>query len=260
MNRRPIIQFILSLAVALGALGMSGLAQAGAMDFLKGMLGHDPRQRLIVIQIDVTGSISEQDWQLYEQAYGQVINNLQPGDRVVVSAIGDKPASRFVSIRDESVPKSEGIRLKDDAAIRKLREHLKTDFSQLRTQSAQSVRATCILDAISAAEQVFAQGRAQQRELVYLVLSDMVEESPIANFAKKRVDEAMTARLLEGRRKGGLLPNLAEVEVYVVGAGGKNGEQMVRIHQFWSAYFEATQARLRAYGRTPVALLEGGAK
>lgn len=58
----------------------------------------------------------------------------------------------------------------------------------------------------------------------------------------------------------GLLPNLADVDVYAVGAGGKNAEQMARIHKFWSAFFEATHAWLRAYGRTPVPLLDGTSK
>lgn len=252
MNRRIAIQALLVQVVS-AMLAMANPVQAGVTDLVKGVFGNKADEKLIVVQVDVTGSIGQEEWQLYERAYGEVLKALKPGDRIVVSAIGDKPASKFSAVRDETVRRS-GIRLQDDAAFRALSEHLKADFNQLHAQSTKPAQATYILDAISATDQIFSQGRAQQRKLIYLILSDMIEESPVANFAKSRIDGASTTHLLEDRRKRGLLPDLSGVNVYVVGAGGRNAEQMTRIQHFWSAYFAATHATLKDYGRNPSAI------
>jgi hypothetical protein len=48
----------------------------------------------------------------------------------------------------------------------------------------------------------------------------------------------------------GLLPDLSDVQVQMVGASGRDATHMARVRQFWLAYFAATGAQVQAYGRT----------
>jgi hypothetical protein len=82
----------------------------------------------------------------------------------------------------------------------------------------------------------------------------MVEESPIANFARQPVDEIAGRKLIDARRTQGLFPDLTGVRVYVVGASGRSGEQMNRIQGFWRAFFSASGATVQDYGRNPAEL------
>lgn len=229
-------------------------AHAGLGQLLERVTGSGEAGRLAVVLVDVTGSIDSADWVLYERSMQALLATNRPGDRVVLGAVGDQPMSKFIATADRGIV-NKHKRLEDEAALKRANTVLGEDFAQLRGQATKPSKATYLLDSIAATGQLFAQGRAKQQGLTLLILSDMVEESPAANFARQPLDENTGRKLIEARRAQGLLPDLAGVRVYVVGASGRSAEQMSRVQGFWRAFFAASGATVQDYGRNPAELV-----
>ena len=236
----------------LGALAASAMrgAHAGLSDLVARVTGGEAAGRLSVVLVDVTASVSGADWTLYERAFEALLKTNLVGDRVVLATIGDLPVSKFIAQADRTITVKHK-RLEDEASLKRVNAQLADDFVQVKAAAAKPAKATYILDAISATNQLFAQARAQRQALTLMVLSDMIEESPVANFARGTIDNGYATRLIDKRRIQGLLPDLHGVRVYVAGAGGKSGEQMARVQSFWTTFFSATGAELKEYGRNP---------
>lgn len=223
-------------------------AHAGLSSIFGRVTGHEETGRLSIVLVDVTGSVNGADWTLYERSFQQLLAANRAGDRIVLARIGSDPASRFIALADRSCPLAHK-RLEDEMAIKRTNAALAEDFAKIRAETAKPQKSTFILDAISATGQIFNQGRDKKQTLNLLVLSDMIEESPIANFLNGSPQDASTKSLIETRRIQGLLTDLRGVDVYVVGASGKNAEHMVKIQRFWTALFSASSASLQEYGR-----------
>ena len=238
--------------VFLGALAASAVrgAHAGLSDLVARVTGGEAAGRLSVVLIDVTASVSGPDWTLYERAFEALLKTNVVGDHVVLASIGDRPVSKFIAQADRTITVKHK-RLEDETSLKRVNAQLVDDFLQIKAAATKPAKATYILDAISATDQLFEQARARRQALTLVVLSDMIEESPVANFARGTPDTVYTTKLIEKRRNQGLLPDLHGVRVHVAGAGGKNGEQMARVQAFWSTFFSATRAELKEYGRNP---------
>lgn len=227
-------------------------ASAGFGDRLEGLIKGQPGA-LSVVLVDTTGSIASDDWQLYERVMNTLLVSAKPGDRIVLAAVADRPASKFIAHADHRFP-SGGNTMQDEVRGRRTRQALQADFESLRTPKSAAARATCIVDAVAAAAEVLAQGRAADQPLRLLLLSDMIEESPLANFEREKVTPAVTERVLGQLRQRNLLPALAGVKVHVVGASGRSAEHMAQVKAFWLAFFAATGAQVGSYGRAPLTL------
>lgn len=223
-------------------------AHAGLTELFGRVTGHEDHGRLAVVLIDTTGSVNGADWSLYERSFQQLLAANRAGDRIVLARIGSDPASRFIALADRSIALTHK-RFEDEMTLKRTNATLAEDFAKIRTDTAQPQKSTLILDAITATGQIFRQGRDTQQVLTLLVLSDMLEESPIANFLHSTLQDASTKSLIETRRSQGLLPDLRGVDVYVVGASGKNAAHMVKVQNFWTAVFSASNASLKEYGR-----------
>jgi hypothetical protein len=236
--------------VLLACAAFTGVASAAGLgDLLARVTGHSKPSCLSVVLVDVTSSVQAPDWALYERAFEKLLASGRPGDRVVMATVADRPASKFIAAVDRSYPAT-GRSLEDEIKARHTQEALRKDFAELRSASARNARATRLIDAMGATAELFAQARHSGQTMRLLVLSDMIEESTLANFARKAPDEASTQRLLAARRAAGLIPDLHSVSVQVVGASGPSAEHMARIRSFWVAFFTATGASLDLYGRT----------
>ncbi len=86
--------------------------------------------------------------------------------------------------------------------------------------------------------------------ILVLSLSSVFSYS-IANLDRAALDSAAIGAALARARAEGLLPDLAGVELHIVGAGGRH---YGAVERFWRAYAEATGARLAGYGRLPLEL------
>jgi hypothetical protein len=239
-----------ALASLAAAAAPRAAAAAGLGDRLGGLLKGHPG-KLSVVLVDTTGSIASEDWQLYERAMQALLAGTKPGDRIVLAAVADRPASKFIAHADHRLPGG-GNTMQDEVRGRRTRQALQADFEALRQPKGAPARATCIVDAVAAAAEVLAQGRDAGQALQLLVLSDMIEESPVANFEREKVTPALTERVLGQLRQRKLLPTLAGVQVHVVGAAGRSAEHMAQVKAFWLAFFAATGAQVGSYGRAPL--------
>ncbi len=98
------------------------------------------------------------------------------------------------------------------------------------------------------------------KEKVVLLVSDMIEHSSITSFySKGSLKKVNTKAELSKVKKGNYLTNFAGARVYVIGTGmvGKNSyrdsKTLKALTDFWTAYFQASNARLKAIG-TPMLL------
>lgn len=225
-------------------------AYAGIADTLEQLIGKQAPNRIAVVLVDTTGSIANADWTLYDRSFQELLKSNLAGDRVVLATISDQPVTKFIAASDHTIERKD-IHLIDEAVLTRTNKALSQDFQQTRSQTSKPAKATFILDTITAVDQIFAQARAKNLQMTLLILSDMIEESPSANFARKTPNEITIKKVIDGRHSQSLLPDLTNVQVYIVGAGGKSGEQMAHIHKFWDAYFSAAGASVQDYGRNP---------
>ena len=101
---------------------------------------------------------------------------------------------------------------------------------------------------------------SQAKEKVVLLVSDMIEHSSITSFYSKGSLKRVNSKAeLSKVKKSGYLADFDGAKVYVIGAGmvGKNSyrdsKTLKALSDFWTEYFQMTNARLQAIG-TPMLL------
>ena len=237
------------MACASATIGMPCTA-AGLSTLMENLSGTAGKESVDIVLVDQSASIRADDYELYGKLFTRIVEDggqcdrLKPGTRIVLAPIADRPVSQFRSV-EHRVPKT-GVTFDDQIALENMCPQLKKDFSSL-LKPARTVSQTYILDSLFAVVQLV-QGAKGGRVRIFIA-SDMLEESKTANFAKQRVDAALASRIIQKHKASGVLPNLTGAEVYVVGAGGKDAEDFVRIQNFWRAYLVAAGATLVEYGR-----------
>jgi len=199
-------------------------------------------KKTVLVFVDTSKSVSDDDWQLYRQSYEAAVRALRPGDRLVLAPIHSHTWTNFAPSLDSTVPNLESEIDQDEAQVRQQQTAINA-FSALQRISDN----TQILDATKAAEQQFASAGDGERWLV--VLSDMLEDSGDLKFDRQKLDSAAMNSLIDRRRKAGLLPRLEGVLVYVGGARAADATKMAEVQTFWEKYFAECGAKLAAYGR-----------
>jgi len=96
------------------------------------------------------------------------------------------------------------------------------------------------------------------RRKILIVVSDMIENSSLANFYQNRtlrgIDPGKELRSVAAK---GFLANFGGAEVYVIGGGLLSGDRdsyrdpvrLKALETFWSTYFARSNARLRGFGK-----------
>jgi hypothetical protein len=232
-------------------LAITGLVSEGALAGRLGRLaeavtGRRAQNTALVILVDQSASVNAEDATIYRQAFSAFSKTLVAGDRALIGTIADRPISRFIPLANRSAERK-GIALDDREAVGRMRKELESDFARALVPTKAAQR-TFILDAVNAAGEILRNARQERKRLV--LLTDGIEESPAANFARQAVDAASMRRLIERRKKEGLLPQLKGVEVWLVGLGGRSNSEYSRLRTFWAEYFAAGQAKLVHAGRT----------
>ncbi|KAB2965152.1 MAG: hypothetical protein F9K16_02580 [Thermoanaerobaculia bacterium] len=119
-------------------------------------------------------------------------------------------------------------------------------------------RQSKIIDAVRLASDLLESAGRPRRTLV--IYSDMIEESEELNFFRHVPTTEETQRFLEQQRVAGRLPRLDGVHVLVAGAGAGlyaaklPSAQLDAVRAFWTAYFAACGAELRAGDYLPTAV------
>lgn len=240
---------IVMMACASATIGIPCTA-AGLSTVLENLSGTARKESVDIVLVDQSASVRSDDYELYGKLFTRIVEDsgqcdrLKPGTRIVLAPIADRPVSQFRSV-EHRIPKT-GVTFDDQIALENMCPLLKKDFSSL-LKPGRTVPQTYILDSLFAVAPIV-QGAKGGRVRIF-VASDMLEESKTANFAKQRVDAALSSKIIQKHKANGVLPTLTGAEIYVVGAGGKDAEDFVRIQSFWRAYFEAAGAILVDYGR-----------
>ena len=229
----------MSRAVA-AALALCALTGCSAV---RAATGGDVPGPLVVVLFDVSRSTDDPDVRArYMTTFETVLDHVASMHGTVVGdVIDDDPLAHStfpISATFEACDPLTENRLVCDAGT-----------AQERTEAVASARdilaritgaaGTDIHDGLLLAQRVFdAYPEAGSRSLV--LLSDMVERSPRLNVG--RVTDASIADTIEGLASDGLIPDLRDVQVYVVGAGVSQGgsgmpaERFLAIQHFWQAY------------------------
>ena len=103
-----------------------------------------------------------------------------------------------------------------------------------------------------------------QGRSVLLLVSDMVENSDVTSFyASNTLKTIMPEQEIAKVKQANMLSNFNQADIYVLGAGWiasdtkgfRGGEKMLQLKQFWSQYFEHSNAKLKAFGQ-PVLMVD----
>jgi hypothetical protein len=219
-------------------------AFADLSGLLHKLTGTGEPAKTVMVLVDVSASINPEDKSLYETSFQSALQFLEPGDRLMLATIGDQGRANFRLGADVTIPKT-GIRLDDEEKGKTARDGLQAAFHKiLDDKRGKEGKVTYLLDAITASAEAL-QPKSEANSYYLMVYSDMVEESKAFNFVKTRP----SIKFLDSIKKANLLPPLPGVNVFVCGASGK---YYAETQAFWEAYFKASGALLKSYGRLAV--------
>ncbi len=207
--------------------------------------------KAVVVFVDRSQS-TQADRELYAQACERILSLIQPGDRIIAGWITDRSVDDFRSHVDEELPPRlppktiTDIELqykkRQDAWERDVqarREDVRHKLHELLSWESTASR-TKIIESLRVAGQILGSERRPRKLLI--LLSDMIEESDLANFTHARLDDTFIRKEISRQQKAGILPDLHGVRVFVAGADAATLERAAAIERFWKQYFEATGA------------------
>jgi len=222
-----------------------GLVVLGAVYFYHTLgIAADPPPKLVFLLLDLSGSVSQQSRDLYLKRAEEILARLNPGDRIVMGAIQDKSAVKGVFAVNEGLPVMNqwvDNKLIYMAQVNEKKKVIRERLGSLLEQRAS--QATEIMSALVPAQQLFGSFKDYPQKIL-VIMSDMIEESSRYNFHRRPPGQKDTLQIIAAEKNQKRLADLSGVKVYVVGAGGKSSEDMLKVKEFWLAYFQACGADL----------------
>lgn len=231
--------FIASLVASVGTVALAGCITSGP-------------PRLAIVLIDVTDSVTRRDWAAYQMTAASLVDSIRASqveaerERLIVATIDSRPFSRFERVMDVTIAAT-GL-VDDTVHVPAQRDDIKAQLGLIVPQAQSS--ATRIFDALTGAADIIANNPGYAPQI--LLLSDMVEESPILNLKHRTLDDAGIADLLDHLREQGLLPDLHQAAVHVSGGAGEDAAAYATTKRVWEAYFARANAQLQRYSRSPL--------
>jgi hypothetical protein len=200
-----------------------------------------PNPRLIIILVDMSASADQARRTVCKDAFEKVYRNLRHGDRLVVGTITSQSYIEFKPTVDEEIPKKTvwDNRLQYEKKLTDTKEKIRREVDKLLSQK-QGTLLTEILDSLNIADIIFHDEKERQKILV--ILSDMIEDSKEGKFDKDKITDEYIHRVIKSRQKNNLIPNLANVKVYVAGASAADSDKFRAIQAFWARYFSESRA------------------
>jgi hypothetical protein len=116
---------------------------------------------------------------------------------------------------------------------------------------------TEILDSLNIADIIFHDEKERQKVLV--ILSDMIQDSKEYKFDKDKITDEYIDNVIRSRQKNKLVPDLANVKVYVAGASAADSDKFRAIQTFWARYFTESGADFspHRYGHSLISFENG---
>jgi hypothetical protein len=200
-----------------------------------------PHLRLIVILVDMSASADQARRTVCKDAFEKVYRNLRHGDRLVVGTITSQSYVEFKPVVDEEIPKKTvwDNRLQYEKKLTDTKEKIRREVNKLLSQKL-GTPFTEILDSLNIADTIFHDEKDRQKILV--ILSDMIQDSKDYKFDKDRITDEYINHTIQSRQKNKLVPNLANVKVYVAGASAADSDTFRTIQAFWARYFAESGA------------------
>ncbi|KPJ78601.1 MAG: hypothetical protein AMJ54_03045 [Deltaproteobacteria bacterium SG8_13] len=205
------------------------------------LLGNgDKSPRVIVVLVDMSGSTNKARRTVYNEAFDKIYENLQQGDRLVIGTITSNSYIDFKPVVDAEIPKQSiwVNRIQYEQNVAKTRKEIRKEVDGLLSQR-KGTQYTEILNSLNIADTIF---HSEKRRKILVILSDMMQDSKEYRFERVRITESFTRELIRQRKRQNLVPNLAEVKIYVAGASAANSKKFRSIERFWAHYFDASGA------------------
>ena len=219
-------------------LGISFLATARA---------HAEDRLNIVIAIDLTRSVAvsapdgKADFQKNIDGVSRLLSQTPAGARITVIGITDHSFAPPYILLSAHVPDDAGyFGERMNAARNQLVQTWKARSSHLDPH----FRQTDILGAVQLASEIFAQ-QSDKDHRTLVIFSDMRQSTPALNLELEQVVPLFSAI----EKRCGVLPNLHNVEVLVLGADGvgKSSVYWQSLREFWKSYLRNSGAAVRSY-------------
>lgn len=203
--------------------------------------GPSPSPRVIVILVDMSASADQARRTVCRDAFEKVYRNLQHGDRLVVGTITSQSYVEFKPTVDEEIPKKTvwDNRLQYEKKLTDTQDKIRREVNKLLSEK-QGTLLTEILDSLNIADIIFHDEKERRKILV--ILSDMIQDSKDYKFDKDKITEEYINNAIQSRQKNKLVPNLANVKVYVAGASAADSDKFRAIQAFWARYFAESGA------------------
>ena len=266
----PIVAGVL-MAIAYVAICLwseTAWSQSGIGDkirsFFPGLATPQP-PRLVLVFVDISGSIPPDDWNIYESTFFSLVGRSaegreneaalkkgpqdKPGDRLVLGTITEATLTKFAPVAEGELRDTGYIGVDRDSNEATLKA-LHAAFGTIKTMK--HARRTLILDAVTLSQQLI-EGNPDRRNVI-VILSDMLEDSDTANFEKKPPTPADTEAIIRKQRARNLLPDLHQAQIFVAGAKAPTAAQFEEVEAFWTRYFREANGVVGtgAYGRPAI--------
>jgi hypothetical protein len=214
-----------------------------------GVHAHAAERLNLVVAVDLTASVAgasglgqKTELERNVASVGKLLAAVPAGSRVTVIGITDRSFAQPYVLLSARLDSNEGY----------FKERIENAHQQLlatwqkRSQSlVDNFKQTDLLGALVMASQVFEPKEGHRNVLV--IFSDMRHETRSLNFSRLAVVPVQST--LGKIERGGLIPDLNGIDVYVLGvdAAGKSVGYWNSLRDFWLAYFGKAGAKVRAY-------------
>ena len=206
--------------------------------------------KTILVLLDKTASVRDQNT-VFAEALDRIISGLNPGDRFRLALITGASDADFDFVAELNLKESPPFNplVTNESvyrdAVEKENVKRKQDIASLKAKvkaillSKPTAQSTDLFGAIYTSSLFFDKDPNQK---ILLILSDMIEEDPNWRFNHLRWNDHVRKTILNHEKKLGLIPNMANTCVYVVGAKAPNLDMLQNIRFFWTEYFEQAHA------------------
>jgi hypothetical protein len=202
---------------------------------------------------------------IYSENIIKVINAVNQGDRLVVSTITESSINEPELVVDwtsdvflpttpnELYQKSE--KDKYDKEQKSKKDSIYNDLKLFLDSSQRITNRTDIISALHLSENVYSKSSLPIKKLV--IFSDMEENSDKYKFPSEQLTLKRINQIIELEKSSIQgLPDLKNVNVFIVGAHSKTNEKYFLVRKFWMEFFKACGAMLNEsnYNSTSLSL------
>lgn len=199
----------------------------------------------VVVLLDLTSSITSEEWRSYDKAFQSMVNGLTSGDRATLVTITDAKLGEFHAAFVAEL-KNTNSAVRDKIDNRPRIQGLIQAYVNSKKQAGKA-NSTQLFSSLRGAGQLFAQSNQQDKWLV--LLSDMMDSSIIGPVTGRKCE--MDGLLTNLKKESGGVATLNGVKVFVNGAGGPGMSDSAYdcMQKFWEKYFQAAGVTGLKYAR-----------